>query len=261
MTRLLRNKRDATRFQVLIEIASAQPVVHLKPIADKLGVSVQAVSSHIHSMRDIGWLSPGTEGNPRVTREGVIWLMENIREMKAYLSRIETLARNTSVSAAIAGVDLSAGQTVGLRMDHGRLIADVFRGHTARGIAVTDAQTGTDVGISSIEGIVDLIKGTVAILVIPTVQHGGSQGITSTLVENEIRADFVGAIGIEAAVYLKKSGIRSFSVYGVHQAVINAAECGLSALVACVSSEVNLLVQSLGNHHISYKVLNAPETR
>jgi len=44
---ILRNKRDVSRLQILAEIAEHQPAVRQQEIADKLGVTPQAISEYI----------------------------------------------------------------------------------------------------------------------------------------------------------------------------------------------------------------------
>jgi len=49
---ILRSKREATRFQILVEIAEHQPSVRQQEIAEILGVTPQAVSEYIRELVD-----------------------------------------------------------------------------------------------------------------------------------------------------------------------------------------------------------------
>ena len=51
---ILRSKREVTRLQILVEIAEHQPAVRQQEIADKLGVTPQAVSEYIRELADDG---------------------------------------------------------------------------------------------------------------------------------------------------------------------------------------------------------------
>ena len=44
---VLRSKRTATRYQILVEIADRQPAVNQQEIADAIGVTAQAVSGYL----------------------------------------------------------------------------------------------------------------------------------------------------------------------------------------------------------------------
>jgi putative transcriptional regulator len=44
---ILRSKREVTRLQILVEIAEHQPAVRQQEIAEKLGVTPQAISEYI----------------------------------------------------------------------------------------------------------------------------------------------------------------------------------------------------------------------
>lgn len=55
---ILRSKRESTRFQILVEIAEHQPSIRQQEIAEKLGVTPQAISEYIREMVDEGWLPP-----------------------------------------------------------------------------------------------------------------------------------------------------------------------------------------------------------
>lgn len=257
MTQLLQEKRLATKFQILVEVAANQPHIQQKAIAGKIQITTQAVSLYIKEMVDDGWIHQDARSNLRVTKEGVDWLLKSLREMHRYLTRVDKVSRNISVCAAIAGCDLFQGQQVGLAMKDGRLIASTDCQQKANGIAVTCARTGDDVGVSSIEGIMDLVMVKVTILKIPVIQKGGSRKVDlARLKENVSNSAIVGAIGIEAVVSLKLAGIVPQYTCGVKEAAIETAQCGLYMVVACVSNEVPLLTQALDDKHIEYIILD-----
>ena len=52
LSSILRSKREVTRLQILVEIAEHQPAVRQQEIADKLGVTPQAVSEYIRELVD-----------------------------------------------------------------------------------------------------------------------------------------------------------------------------------------------------------------
>ena len=47
LSNILRSKRETTRFQVLVEVAEHQPSIRQQEIAEKLGVTPQAISEYV----------------------------------------------------------------------------------------------------------------------------------------------------------------------------------------------------------------------
>ena len=68
---ILRNKRDVSRFQILVEIAEHQPAVRQQEIAAMLGVTPQAISEYIRDLVDEGMIKAKGRGRYKVTREGI----------------------------------------------------------------------------------------------------------------------------------------------------------------------------------------------
>jgi putative transcriptional regulator len=256
MTRILQDKATATKLQILIEIAAGQPDVQQKDIAKRLNITPQWVSEYILGFIEEGLVISEGRSKYRVTAEGVDWVMKLLREMRTYFNMAEGVVRNISVSAAVASCDLSKGQQVGLAMKDGVLFAGNYDGKGAKGIAVTDANAGEDVGISNIEGIVELEQGKITILKVPGIQRGGSRDVDLIRLGKEISGEkIVGTIGVEALVALKQIGVEPTHTYGAKEVIVEAAQRGLSSVVVCVDDEIPELLQTLGEKHLGYKLL------
>ena len=215
MTEILRNKNLSTRFQILVEIANSGPNIQQRDIAGKLDITPQAVSDYIRQLVEEGLIVSDGRSKYRVTSEGVNWVIKVLRELRNYSTFIEQAVTNISVCAAVADVNLTKGQTVGLEMREGLLFATDKVGVGAKGIACSDATAGADVGVSNIEGIVNLEIGKVTILKMPGIQRGGSKVVDVDRLEARIESRrLVGAIGIEAIVALKKLGIEPVTTKG-----------------------------------------------
>lgn len=256
MVEVLQNKNLATRFQILVEIAAMQPNIQQRHIAKKLNVTPQAVSDYIKQMLGAGLLTSDGRSRYRVSNDGVNWIIKTLRELKAYNSFARKAVTGNSVCAALADCDLTGGQTVGLEMKDGLLFATKRVGRGARGRVVADVKQGDDAGITDIEGIVPVSAGRITILSMPGIQRGGSGKVDLKVLDSELKdRAFIGALGIEAQVVLRKAGIK-FYLYGAAEAAVEAAQSGLMPLLLCVEDEVSRLVGKLEEDKIGYELID-----
>ena len=257
MAQVLRNKNLATKFQILVEIAANQPNIQQRDIAQRLSITPQAVSEYIKELIKEGSLTSKGRSRYKVTTEGVNWVLKALRELRDYSSFVEKAVANISVSAAVADCNLSQGQTVGLQMKDGLLFATEPVGKGARGVVVSNAREGEEVGVSDIEGIVELKIEKITILKVPDIQGGGAKSVNLTRLKKETsNRGLVGAIGIEALVALRQIGTEPDCFYGVKEAVVEAAYTGLSPVVVCVDSQTSDLLQRLEEENLDYKLID-----
>jgi putative transcriptional regulator len=258
MAQILKSKNLATKFQIMVEIAAHQPNIQQKDIAPRLGVTSQAVSEYIRELIKDGWLSSEGRSRYKVTKEGVDWILQMSRQLHSYAWFVSKVVADISTTTAIADSDLSVGQPVSLYMKDGLLFAsDTISGKGAKGITVTDAKKGQDVGIRSIEGVIKLDPAKVMIGKVPNVQDGGSRCIDLARLEKEVKkARLVGALGTEALVALSQMGLKPDYTHGVREAVVEAAYCGLPALVVCSEDKVSLLVPRLEEENLHYEIVD-----
>ncbi|MUV91168.1 winged helix-turn-helix transcriptional regulator, partial [Halapricum sp. CBA1109] len=174
-TGVLRSKRNATRYQILVGIAERQPAVSQQEIADDIGVTAQAVSDYIGDLVDHGYVTKHGRGRYEVTKEGVDWLISQTDTLRSFLDHVtEDVIGQVDVETAIASTDIAEGETVTLTMREGALHAMAGDTGSATAVAVTDAEADTDVGVTNFEGVVDYDLGTVTVVSLPRVQDGGS---------------------------------------------------------------------------------------
>jgi len=258
MAQILQSKNLATKFQILLEIAANQPNIQQKDIAKKLNITSQAISEYVKELIKDGWLSSQGRSRYKVTREGVDWILRMARQLQSYSSFVSRVVSDISTSTAIADGDLSAGQAVSLYMKDGLLFAsDIVSDEGARGVTVSEAKNGEDVGVSKVEGVIKLKTGGITIGKVPNVQKGGSANADLARLREEISGGvLVGAIGVEALVALRRIGVNPDYIYGVREAAIEAAYCGLSFLVVCAEDGVAALVQRLEEENLDYEIVD-----
>lgn len=257
MVQVLRNKNLATKFQILVQIAANQPNIQQRDIAQRLNITPQAISEYIKELINEGSLTSKGRSRYKVTTEGVNWVLKALRELQGYSSFVAKAVASISVSAAVADCNLSQGQAVGLQMKDGLLFATDTVGEGARGIVVSNARESEDVGVSNIEGIVELKIGKIAILKVTDIQGGGSKSVDLNRLKKEIsNRGLVGAIGIEALTALRQIGTEPDYFYGVKEAVVEAACTGLSPVVVCVDSQTSDLLQRLEEENMDYELVD-----
>ena len=258
MVQILRNKNLATKFQILVEIAANQPNLQQREIARKLGVTSQAISEYIKELTGDGWLVSDGRSRYRVTQEGINWVLQTFRSLRDYSASVAKAITNITVCTAVADSDLSPGQEVGLKMKNGLLFATENATRGARGRTVTAAKKGHDVGVSNIEGIVDLVFGKVTVLSVPGIQRGGSRSANLVRLRKLVSRsrDQLGAIGIEAMTALRQLEIEPRYAYGVTEAAIEAARSGLPFLIVCTEDDTPQLLARLKEANLGYELLD-----
>ena len=145
---VLRHKREATRYRILVEIAERQPAVSQREIADAIGVTTQAVSDYVGDLVEEGYVRKGGRGRYRITKEGVDWVISRTDELRAFTEHVAAeVFGQVDVEAAIATAPIEADRPVALSMRDGALHASPLvdgpeAAEGARASAVTAAKTG-----------------------------------------------------------------------------------------------------------------------
>jgi putative transcriptional regulator len=258
MKQLLRSINLTTKLQILVEVAANQPDIQQRDVSKKFGLSPQAASVYFKELIGEGWLETDGRSKYRVTREGVEWILSGLKEWQRYSTVIQEAIADISVSAALAEDDIKQGQPVGLAMRDGVLVATSDARSQARGIAVSSAVKGEDIGVSNIEGIVPLEIGKALVLRIPGIYRGGSRRINYNKLKKAVAGRrFIGSIGIEALVALRKIGAEPTCMYGVKEAAVEAARSGISPVIVCIDSDTATILRMLEDNNIDYEILDA----
>ncbi|MFP8954505.1 MarR family transcriptional regulator [Natrialbaceae archaeon A-arb3/5] len=257
MVDVLDNKRAATRFRILVQIAERQPAVSQGEIAEEVGVTSQAVSEYIRDLVDDGLVEKEGRSRYRVTREGVDWLFRAADDVRRFADHVTgDVLGAMSEDAAVATDNIEEDDTVSLFLEDGLLHAEPGSEGPATGIATTDAAAGTDVGVTSFEGVMELEPGSVTVLQVPPVRSGGSREVdTETVTEHCVDADLVLATGVEAVVACEVAEIDPAVTFAVGDAAADAAERGLSVTAVATTDAVGRVTDTLRDADVSYEVL------
>ncbi|MDD1691019.1 MAG: winged helix-turn-helix transcriptional regulator [Methanoregula sp.] len=252
---ILRSKREASRFQILVEIAEHQPAVRQLEIAEKIGVTPQAISDHMRELVDEGLISMSGRSNYMVTKTGIAWVMEHATTLESYIRHIRLdIIQHISVWTAFAAEDLKAGDVVGLYMKDGYLYAG-RKPRSATATVYADARKNEDVGIADINGIIEHHEGTIHVCKVPRIQHGGSLRVDKDkLKEIVAMTRMTAAVGIEASVALKSIGRNPDLFFGAGEGVIEAALHGISCAIVIVDNDFTNFLKRLENTSLEYVI-------
>lgn len=254
---MLRSKKEITKFQILVEIAAHQPGVMQKEIADRIGITPQAVSEYIKALVSQGLLYSDGRVRYRVTKKGVEYVLEKALELKKYARFVmEDVVSHVSVATAIAKEGFDKGQGVSLEMENGLLYACSGDGDVT-GTTISEAEEGEDVGVTDLKGMISLPEVNITVCRVPRVERGGSRKVDyEMLKKHALDKPYIAALGVEAMISLQKINIQPSILFGAKESVVEAAFHGLSSLVVSVDEEVPSLLNRLEEEGLRYEVVD-----
>jgi putative transcriptional regulator len=258
--KILKKRGAVTRFQILAEIAKGDPHLRQKDIADKLGITIQAVSENIKSLTDDGLVETG-RGHSRykITKRGIDKVKKEALNLRKYADQVlDTMNTYKSVWPALAQEDLQAGERVWLRMEDGTLYAGKEKS-PAHAEVLHDTSKGEDVALSSLGGTIELDPGLVVIVKLPPINQGGSK---KTDLEKVLQIyggslkefDRVGIMGTVSRAVVDKVGIRPDFEFATPQATVAASRRGLNVLVFAVGKMTRSISRKLDEEGIRYVI-------
>jgi len=253
---ILRSKKEITKFQILVEIAGHQPDVMQKEIAQRIGITPQAVSEYIKDLVSEGFLFSDGRMRYRITKNGVEWVLERAIELKKYARFVmEDIVSHVSVATAIARGKFKKGDAVSLMMENGLLYAGTDGDVT--GITTSDSELGEDVGVTDLKGMISFPQVNITICKVPRVEKGGSRSVDLEMLKSRsIDKPYIAAIGVEALISLRKISVQPNILFGAKESVVEAAFHGLSSLVVSVDEEVPSLLNRLEAEGLNYEVVD-----
>lgn len=253
--KIFKKKGELTRFQILGEIARNEPHLRQKDIANKLGITIQAVSENIKSLVEEGYVeSGGGRFRYKITKKGIERIKKEALALRNYSDEVlETMNSYKSVWPAIAEENLEPGEEVGLYMHDGTLYASKKKA-TAHAEVLSSAQTGDDVALIGLGGTIELKPGNVVILVLPTINQGGSKSSDLEKIIEVYNSGFdrVGIMGTVSRALVDKLEIKADFEFATPQSTVAAAKRGLNILVFAVGKMKNSITRRLDEEGIQY---------
>jgi putative transcriptional regulator len=260
----LRDLKKNTELLILVEILES-PTTRLKDIADKLEITVQAVSQYLSAMRKEG-LVREQGGLLRPTRKGMQLMQEHFIAIKA---EVDSILKRTSVidrCVAIAGKSISKGQKIGLIMEDGMLMAYPGQRSPSTGEALESAEEGDDLLVGKLEGIVDLQLGELLLIEAPSESEGGSKAANIERVKEKLELFSPGLLvagdAVGAALLMKTSG-EFFTIHAPVESAMSALSKGVGVAYSGTRDSIDRLLEAVtelkgsSGYEIKWKVLKA----
>ncbi|MFW5928896.1 MAG: MarR family transcriptional regulator [Halobacteriota archaeon] len=259
---VLASKADATRYQILVEVAGRQPAVNQREIAEAIDVTSQAVSSYLKELESEGFVVRRGRGRYEVTKEGVDWLLQQTDALRGYAEHVtEDVVGDVEAESVVAAGDVERGNRVRLEMEDGVMTARPLEGDAgdaATAEAVSDAEAGEAVAVTGFEGILDYEPGDVTVASVPHATRSAVADVQTLAGEAEDH-DVVAALGVEALAALRRADVDVDLRFGVVEGVPEAAARGLTCYVVVVEDRVHEVSEALSDDGLGYEVVEAVE--
>lgn len=247
--RLLQNKGEFTKFQILLEIMRNEPHVKQKDISETLGITIQAVSKYFKKLTREGLLKSGSErADYRLTPKAISIIHEDINSLERYVHSTKKEMKVEHSLPAIATQPVKAGDEVGLVMKGGIIYTISPDRSDAKGTAMEDANPGEDLGLNDLRGKLSVKPGKILIVKLPSIKKGGSRSVDLKKVKalyEEFNPDRVGVMGAVGRAVLNKIRLKADIEFGISRAAAIAASRGLNVLVLVVGRMVNRMVEEI----------------
>ncbi|MFO1532717.1 MAG: winged helix-turn-helix transcriptional regulator [Thermoplasmatota archaeon] len=270
--RPLRDRTQTTRLLILA-LLQAEPGATLSGVAERLGVTVQAVSAHARALAAQGMVA-AQEGAYRPTPRGLQALHEGVRQLRDAMAALAAPLDVIQVASAVAAAPVRAGQEVGLWMADGDLEArpNGIQAAASRGVARNAAAAGQEVIVSDLKGMVKLEPGPLRVVSMPAPAEGGVARVDVRALARELATGAwakVGAHGTGARILargLAKAGMRPADFeFAADRAAFNAAERGLATLLLVSRDRLAEVMQAFERlnaatlRRVPVEIVEAPE--
>jgi putative transcriptional regulator len=226
--------------------AETREVNQLRTIAERLGLSVQAVSHSFRSLRARG-LAELREGRYRPTVRGVDWLHSALGSVRDDLAERLDRLHIVRTTRAVAAGTIRPGDPVTLEIVGGTLTARPGTGTASRGRAHSGARTGELVDVGELEGIVPLPHGRLWVVALPAERVRDPRLLPE--VRNAVGRSPPGlllASGLEAYHVLRRaSPSRPLIRFGVAAAILEATRLGVDCTLVVVDRDLPRLFEQL----------------
>lgn len=201
----LRSKGVSTRILILLHLVLERPKGQ-REVAERVGMTPQGISEYMRKMRAEGLVR---SSDLRATVKGVQFLHHELLSLKGFVDRSIKRLEIVRSTDAIAAGDIVEGERVTLFMNEGLLYAGKGVKGSSTGVSRNACGKGDIVQVSDLDGVVDMVEGSVHLIEIQPAREGGGSAVIGKrqykdLLDGSCR---IAALDLEAAALLARSGI------------------------------------------------------
>ncbi len=240
----LRRGGAATELLFLYECTTLEPT-QLRPIAERLGVTVQAVSNVYRSLRRRGLIELRA-GRYRPTVEGVAWLHEGLGriadDVRDRLANLHVV-RSTRARAEVA---IPAGSPVSLELVDGLLSARLGGAGPSHGIARSAARPGGLVEVGQLEGIVPIEPAEIRVIVLREEDLEDPDSPSRIRAALPAAPGVAAAEGLEAYLLVRRASAGPMVRFAVGPTAAEAARLGVPSTVFVLDRDLGRLLAGWG---------------
>ncbi len=251
---------QAEMTQLMIMLNLFEGVKRPAEIARNMDLTLQGVQYHLRILKERSLV----DHNNTISQNGFEYLYSGLNNIRGFVSENIFKLDRVITWEAISQDNISKGEAVYLKMKDGYLSAYASRVSESMGVSVTDGKKGGIIGVTRVEGIIDVDIKEITILILPDVEDiaGKTENlekISSKL--HEISADLHSVIGEEAAYVAKSLKLRSIIEYAPLEASFEAARRGMSSVVLVSNRRFRFLLEDLKllenkNEEVKVRLLN-----
>ena len=269
---ILQKRGALTHFQILGEISKQEPNLKQKDLAERLGITIQAVSENIKTLTELGYITSKDGRAPyKITQKGILKVKKDAITLRKYSDTVlETMTYYKSTWPAIAKEDLKEGDEVGLYMEDGRLYASINAQTDAYADVILDTKKGFDVALTNLKGTIEIKDSKILIITLPPIKQGGSRSTDIDLIKEIYNGkyanyglssiDKVAAIGTTSHVIANHLGIPVDIEFGVSEAAQSAVRKGLNVMILSIGDMSKNISKDLEDANIPYQVVDAKKS-
>lgn len=266
---ILQKRGALTHFQILGEISKQEPNLKQKDLAERLGITIQAVSENIKTLTELGYITSKDGRAPyKITQKGINKVKKDAITLRKYSdSVLETMTYYKSTWPAIAKEDLKEGDEVGLYMEDGRLYASINVQTDAYADVILDTKKGFDVALTNLKGTIEIKESKILIITLPPIKQGGSRAADLDLIKSIYEEkyvnyglssiDKVAAIGTTSHVIANTLNIPVDIEFGVSEAAQSAVRKGLNVMILSIGDMSKNISKDLEDANVQYQVIDA----
>ncbi len=188
---------------------------------------------------------------------GLERLVEYTKFLQGQARKAASCLRTERLWSAIACKPINAGEEVGLVMKNGIICAVSRNSKDAKafGTAVLETPKGEDVALRNMRGTINLRRGSVTIVTIPSINRGGSRRVDLVKVRKiQMRSnpERIGVMGTVARAVANKLNFKVDFEFGVTRSAAMAALRGLNVLVLSTGRMTNRVMEEVEKVNIRH---------